>query len=257
MEKTIFITGASSGIGLATVRLFLSKGWNVIGYDVNICPDCPFPDLDGQKIPDERFMFILGDTRNREILRDAVSRGIAKFGGLHAVFACAGVHHSDTLTDLDFDELDRLIQINILGTVNTLHATIPQIIASGGGAAVINASDQSLIGKPHSFSYGLSKGALGQIAKSLALDLAPRNIRVNAVCPGTIRTPMVDSIFERCESRGDGDIATLWNEESALFPMGRVGTAEEIARTVWFLASEESSFITGALLPVDGGLTAG
>ena len=95
------------------------------------------------------------------------------------------------------------------------------------------------------------------MCKGMALDLAPKGVRVNAICPGTIRTPMVDAIFERCSASGAGSIEDLWAGEAALFPLGRVGQPEEVAKLVYFLASDDSSFTTGSLYPIDGGITAG
>ncbi len=253
MIKSIFISGGASGIGAACTSLFLERGWKVVVYDRNISEGFA-REMAGYG---RRVILTEGDTRDGEALRKAAARAAEEFGGLGSVFACAGVHSSDTILDVTEDALRRMMDINIMGTVHTLQACVPHIIAGGGGSVVINASDQSLVGKPHSFSYGLTKGALGQITKSMALDLARKGVRVNAICPGTIRTPMVDAIFARCEAAGQGSEAELWAEEAALYPLGRVGTADEVAKLVYFLASEDSSFTTGALYAIDGGLTAG
>ena len=136
-----------------------------------------------------------------------------------------------------------------------MQAALPAIIASGGGSAVIVASDQSTVGKAHSFSYGLTKGALGQMARQTAIDMAPHGIRVNAVCPSTIATPLVDDVFARSGASPDA-IAAMWEEENALFLRGSCGQPAEVASMVFFLASEEAGFCTGGLYPVDGGYTA-
>ena len=107
-------------------------------------------------------------------------------------------------------------------------------------------------------AYGASKGAIGQITKSLALDLAEHNIRVNAVCPGTIKTPLSEAAVKRwADWEFDGDVQKAWQVEAARYPLQRVGTPEEVAELVYFLSTESSSFITGSLVSIDGGLTAG
>lgn len=252
--KTIFITGGSTGIGAACVLKFLAEGWQVAFMDLN---EAAATKLIESSDKSENLLFIPGNTRSKEDIRRAVKATVEKFGNLDSVFANAGIHRSDTLLDISDEELDLMIQNNIYGTVNTLREAVPEIIRAGGGTVVINCSDQWFVGKPHSFAYGLTKGALGQITRSLSIDLAPYNIRVNAVCPGTIRTPLVDGVFERAEKAGKGSVEDLWAEENALFARGRAGEPEEVAELVWFLASDRSSFCTGGHYLIDGGLTAG
>lgn len=113
------------------------------------------------------------------------------------------------------------------------------------------------MGKPHSFAYGLTKGALGQITRSLAIDLGPQNIRVNAVCAGTIRTPLVDNLFVKFAEENHCSVEEYWRKENALYMRGSAGRPEEVAEVVYFLASDASSFCTGSHYLVDGGLVAG
>lgn len=245
----IYITGGASGIGEATVRLFASRGWKVTFSDINR----EAGEALAAEIKDT--LFIRADTCRRNEITAAVEAGISTFGPLNAVFSNAGIHRSNTLLDISDEELDLLIDINIRGTVNTLKVAIPRIIKAGGGAVVINASDQSKIGKYHSFGYGLTKGALGQITKSMALDLAADNIRVNAVCPGTIYTPLVENIFGRLVKETGKPLEEYLREEDTEHPIGRMGIPREVAECVWFLATDASSFVTGTLMSVDGGLT--
>lgn len=254
MAKTIFITGGSTGIGAASVRKFVAQGWNVGFMDINT--EAASALLAGLNCPD-RLLFTEGNTRVRADIRRAVENTVAKFGKLDSVFANAGIHRANTLLDISDEELDLMIQTNIYGTVNTLREALPHIIDAGGGSVVINASDQWFVGKAHSFAYGMTKGALGQITRSLSIDLGPKNVRVNAVCAGTIHTPLVDNLFEKFAEVNHCSVDDYWREENALYARGSVGRPEEVAEMVYFLASDASSFCTGGHYLVDGGLVAG
>lgn len=204
----------------------------------------------------ERLLFTEGNTRNRADIHRAVEATVQTFGSLNSVIANAGIHRSNTLLDITDEELDLMIQTNIYGTVNTLREAVPHLIEAGGGTVVINASDQWFVGKAHSFAYGLTKGALGQITRSLSIDLGPKNIRVNAVCAGTIHTPLVDNLFQKFAEINHCSIDDYWREENALYARGSVGKPEEVAEMIYFLASDASSFCTGGHYLVDGGLVA-
>ena len=204
----------------------------------------------------ERLLFTEGNTRNRADIHRAVEATVQAFGSLNSVIANAGIHRSNTLLDITDEELDLMIQTNIYGTVNTLREAVPHLIEAGGGTVVINASDQWFVGKAHSFAYGLTKGALGQITRSLSIDLGTKNIRVNAVCAGTIHTPLVDNLFQKFAEANHCSIDDYWREENALYARGSVGKPEEVAEMIYFLASDASSFCTGGHYLVDGGLVA-
>lgn len=246
MAKSIFITGGASGIGAAAVRLFAARGWRVTFMDVH--PKEAKELINSVDSP-EPVCFIEGSTRSRADLDAALELAADDAGGVDAVFANAGIHRKNTVIDIDDEVLDELIQTNIIGTVNTIRCAIPFLANAqeGTSAIVINASDQCFIGKAGNFGYGLTKGALGQLTRSSAIDLAHLGIRVNAVCPSTIDTPLAQRCLRTPESR---------RSEDRLFLRGSMGRAEEVAAMVYFLASDEASFCTGGLYPVDGGLTA-
>ncbi|EAJ5080503.1 SDR family oxidoreductase [Campylobacter coli] len=163
MDKVVFITEGSTGIGNACVHKFHNEGYKVAFMDIN--------QEEGQKIANnlKDVLFIAGDTKNKEDIKNAVARAVEKFGNFDVISLNAGIHRCNTILDISDEELDLIIQTNIYGYVNTMRIAIPHM-KKEGGSIVINASDQCFVGKPNSFAYGLTKGALGQITKSLSLD---------------------------------------------------------------------------------------
>ena len=252
--STIFITGGATGIGAATVNKMLDEGWNVGFMDIDTETAHSLCNANCHRA--DRLLFVEGNTRSRDDIRRAVEATVERFGALNSVFANAGIHRRDTLLDVSDEELHLVIDTNIYGTIDTLREAVPQLIKAGGGSVVINCSDQWFVGKAHTFAYGLTKGALGQMTRSLAIDLGPKNIRVNAICPGTIHTPLVDRLFEKFSAIDGKSIEQYWEEENALFARGEAGKPEEVANLVYFLASDQSSFCTGGHYLIDGGLVA-
>jgi NAD(P)-dependent dehydrogenase (short-subunit alcohol dehydrogenase family) len=165
----------------------------------------------------------------------------------------AGISSSGSVADATDDDWDRCLAVNAKGTFVFSRAAVPHLAAEGGGAIVNQGSVAALVGIPNFAAYCAAKGAVVALTRSMAVDLAPRGIRVNVICPGTVYTPLMEPMLR---ARGDGDLEAGLAKTVVKYPIGRLGTPEEIAHAALFLASEEASFLTGSVLAADGGMTA-
>lgn len=239
MAKVCVITGGSSGIGLSIVKLFIENNYRVYNLDLS-------PALDGE--------FCQCDISNVSQVNTIITK-IASTQRIDVLVSNAGIHFSATIENTSEEELDNVFSINVKGAYAAVKAVLPSMKANKNGAIILMASDQALIAKHNSFAYNLSKASLASIAKTTALDYATYNIRSNAVCPGTIETPLYhQAINKYCEQSG-ADKASIHQEEAALQPLKRLGQPEEVAELVLFLASDKAKFITGSLQVIDGGYT--
>ena len=240
MKKVCVVTGGSSGIGLSIVKLFLTKQYQVFNLDISPSTYGEFCQCDITKV-----------TEVSQIID-----GIAQQGAIDVLVSNAGIHFSGSIENTSEADLERVFNINVKGAYAAVKSVLPIMKKQQNGAIILMASDQALIAKHNSFAYNLSKAALASMAKTTALDYAQFNIRANAVCPGTIETPLYhQAINNYCEKSG-ANKAEVHAEEAALQPLGRLGQAEEVAELVYFLASDKAKFITGSLQVIDGGYTA-
>ena len=251
--KTALITGATSGIGKATALLFAEEGANIVitGRRAEL----------GQRVVDEirqrgaRGVFVQADHTQAEACSNVLEQTLAEFGRVDILFNNAGIVTQGTAETTSEETWNKTIAINITAVWRMCKLVIPVMKNQGGGVIVNNGSDWSVVADKDALPYIMSKGAVGMMTKAMALDYARQNIRVNAVCPGDT---LVDRWLESGYFEGS-DPATLEaaiQEASAYLPMGRFGKPEEIAKAVLSLASDDSSFMTGHLLLVDGGNTA-
>ena len=154
-------------------------------------------------------------------------------------------------------DVDNIIDVNLKGTLYAVAAGAGLMREARTGSIILMCSNQTFVGKEGSIVYGATKGAVAQMTKSLSVELSPLGIRINAVCPATVKTPLADKVLaEIAEKHFDGDVNAAWRAEAEGIPLGRIAEPEEIAEVVFFLSQPAASFMTGALVPVDGGFTA-
>jgi meso-butanediol dehydrogenase / (S,S)-butanediol dehydrogenase / diacetyl reductase len=248
--KAVLITGGNSGIGQATALLFAQEGAQVmIAARSSEKAQTTITQIEqgGGKAA-----FIPCDVRLPEDCERAVSLTVEQFGRIDVLFNNAGIVPFGTVLETSLEIWHDTWATNVSGTFYTSRAALPYMIAQGGGVIVNNGSDWAVVGGQQAAAYCASKGAIALLTKSMALDHARQGIRVNAVCPGDTYVERWDTRLTEGQSL-DEFLGTLGKP----IPMNRVGRVEEIARAVLFLASDDSSYMTGQLLVVDGGNTAG
>jgi 2-keto-3-deoxy-L-fuconate dehydrogenase len=235
--KTAVITAAGQGIGRASAELFAREGARVIAADINA----------------ETLATLAGcETERLDLLDGEAIRAFAdKVGGIDILFNCAGFVHAGTILTTEDADFDFSFDLNVKSAFRMTRAFLPGMIARGGGS-IVNMSSVagSVIAVANRFAYGASKAAVIGLTRSVALDYVQQNIRCNAICPGTVRSPSLD---ERLAATGDAEKARA--EFSARQPMGRIGKADEIAELALYLASDLSSYTTGTVNIIDGGWT--
>ncbi len=241
VNRSLFISGAGTGIGLATARLAHSLGAKVSG---TVLSDDQIGNLQCI-IPDERCFKL--DVTDSAALQAAVDKAASICGGLNGVVASAGIIKLLTSEDTNSDDWARILDVNLNASFNLAQYSIPYLRQGEAGSIIMISSQIGLVGHRNAAAYAASKSAINGLTRSMALELAGDNIRVNAIAPGPVATDMT------AETRANKDRSEALQKS---IPLGRFGTAEEIANLAIFLLSEMSSFITGQVVVADGGFTA-
>ena len=244
-DKVIVITGAASGIGYMAAKIFITEGAKLVLADINEC--------EGMKLSSglNPSCFVKTDVTSEQSVSKLFEMAMDMFGKIDGLFHNAGVESSKKLLECDEGHFDKVINTNLKGSFLCIREAAKKMLATGG-SIVITASQRGLLASEGSIAYNASKGGAILLGKSAALELATFAIRVNMLCPGATDTPM----FRRdMQNQRDPDFALA--ETLKKYPLGRLGTTEDMANAALYLLSDEASFVTGTTLVVDGGNIAG
>ncbi|MFF0739758.1 SDR family NAD(P)-dependent oxidoreductase [Streptomyces sp. NPDC004111] len=242
--KRALVTGGGAGIGRATAVLLGELGARVVVADI---------DTDGGEATAKEAggTFVRCDVSRRADCERAVATAQDELGGVDVLFNNAGIIRRSTVCEITDDDWDLVMAVNIRSIMLMSRLVIPAMAARGGGSIVNTGSGWGMSGGGRAVSYCASKGAVVNMTRAMAIDHGPDRIRVNCVCPGDTATGMLAE-----EARQLGESAEVFYEDAADRPLGRIGQPRDIAQTVAFLASDAAAFISGAIIPVDGGGTA-
>ncbi|MCH8933203.1 MAG: SDR family oxidoreductase [Nitrospinae bacterium] len=241
-NKTAIITGGATGIGLACARLFTREGARVAIFGRRQ------DRLDqARKQIGDSVLAVQGDITHEQDIQRLVDTTLKELGKVDILINNAGTFTGGPLHETDAEAWDRVFNINMTGVFQLTRRVLPSMVEQGSGSIIHISSILGMVAMPQTAAYNASKGALNQFSKSIAVEYGAQGIRSNAVCPGMIETEMTE------ELRQDTALMDEWIKG---YPLGRFGQPEEVAQACLFLASDESAFITGTTLPIDGGYTA-
>jgi len=254
--KICFITGGASGIGRATAIAFARAGASVSVLDMDEKGVKQTANLIEQA--GGRCLSFAGSIAQPGDVQRAVDKTLDEFGAINFLFNNAGMEFVAPLLETDLADWDDVMNTNVRGTFIVTRMVVAHMVHDGGGVVINNASDAGLRGIHLNAAYSTSKAAVIHFTRSVALDYAKQGVRCNCICPGCIRTPLCERFNAEVGIRhGKSGEEVLTEFVTGNIPLQRVGTPEEVASTVLFLCSDEAAYITGAVIPIDGGLTAG
>ena len=238
--RVAVVTGAASGIGRAAAERIVAEGGSVVAVD-------RAADAFGWADGIDRMAVLTGDITDAAVNHSAVALAVERFGRLDAAVLNAGIPMSGDLLTMPMEQLQQVLDVNVVAVVLGIRAAVPAMRTNGGGSIVVTASTSGIGGDPGMWPYNTSKGAVINLVRAAALDLGVDAICVNAVCPGPTETGMTARL---------ATLPVMYEDLRRRIALQRWGTASEVAAVISFLASVDASFVTGAIIPVDGGITA-
>jgi NAD(P)-dependent dehydrogenase (short-subunit alcohol dehydrogenase family) len=249
-NKVAIITGAASGIGRSCAILFAKEGAHVIAADRNIEGLNSVAETIKKEVK-KGIITIEVDISQKSMVENMVKKAIESFGKIDILLNIAGVQILKELTDMDEDNWQKTIDTNLKGTFLCTKYVIPHMIKGGGGSIVNMSSTLGYQGLRGFSTYSATKGGIIALTSCTAIEYADKGIRINCICPGPIRTPLMKTVSEDPE-----ELEKLIQEAEKKIPLRRIGEPEDVAKAALFLASDDSSFVTGTKLIIDGGITA-
>jgi NAD(P)-dependent dehydrogenase (short-subunit alcohol dehydrogenase family) len=245
-KKVAIITGGGSGIGAAAARLFAREGAKIVVTGRR-------PEPIAAMAAEVGGVAVAGDTSDPAHVAEAIAAAVSTFGGIDVIVTSAGGGHEGSVGDIDDEHWRRTFDTNLNGPMMLVRAALPVMLGRGGGSIVLVASVNGMAAAPASAAYDVSKAALIALARAIAVDYGPQGIRANALCPGWVITPMGDGAMDELGATKGVGRQEAYDLATADVPLRRAGTAEEMATCCLFLASDESSIVTGTSLVADGG----
>lgn len=248
-DKTVLITGGASGIGYAAVQAFLNQEANVVVADID--------EAQGEamirKENNDRLHFVRTDITDEPACQNAIRSAVDKFGGLDVLINNAGIEIVAPIHEMELSDWDKVLNVNLTGMFLMSKHALKYMLKSGKGNIINTCSVGGVVAWLSIPAYNASKGGVLQLTRSMAVDYAKHNIRVNCVCPGIIDTPLNEKSFLE---NNEGTLEEIKKEKAKVNPLLRLGKPEEIANVMLFLASDLSSYMTGSAITADGGYTA-